>query len=214
MTRNNNQHTSTRPAVLAALGGSAAVLGGLLGAAAAYMESLAPGGCVGNYYCGGYRETTPQVGLLSLASILLVVIGLLGVAALARAKGRRYWMALTAAGLVAAGLLSLTAYSVFMAGTTNESWGWWAFGSTGFLAMWAGLVLGSIHALIARVVPRWVGIVAIVASAVLPFFNTETAAVLVAVPAALAWALVGGFMVREALGDLDIGHRHAPAVGA
>ncbi|MCA4132467.1 hypothetical protein [Arthrobacter sp. M4] len=214
MSSTSNQHTSTRPAVLAALGGSAAVLGGLLGAAAAYMESLAPGGCVGNYCSGGYRETTPQVAALALSSILLAAIGILGLAVLARARGRRYWMALTAAGLVAAGLLSLTAYSVFMAGTTNESWGWWAFGYTGFLAMWAGLVFGSIHTLVARVVPRWVGIAAIVASAVLPFFNTETAAVLVAVPAALAWALVGGFVVREALGDLDIGHRHAPALGA
>lgn len=163
---------------------------------------------------GGYRETTPLVAAFAVSSVLLAVIGLLGLAALARARGRRYSLALIAAGLVAAGLLSLTAFSVYLAGTTNESWGWWAFGSTGFLAMWAGLVLGSFHALVTQVVPRWVGVVAVVASAVLPVFNTETAAVLIAVPAALAWALAGGFMVREALADLDIGHRHAPAVGA
>ena len=213
-THANTHHMSTRSATLAALGGAAAVLGGLLGAAAAYMESLAPEGCVGMDCGGGYRETIPLVAALAASSLLLAVIGLLGLAALARARGRSYWAAITAAALVTAGLASLTAFSLFLAGTANESWGWWVFGFAGFTGMWIGLVVGGIHALVTRVVPRWAGIAATVTSAVLPLFNTETAAVLVAMPAALAWALVGGFMLREAWGALDFGHGHVPAVGA
>ncbi len=208
-THANTHHTSKRSATLAAMGGAAALLGGLLGAAAAYMESLAPKGSP-----GVYRVTTPMVAALAVSSILLAIIGLLGLAVLARAKGRSYWAAITAAALVAAGVASLTAFSVLLAGTASESWGWWVFGFAGFTGMWIGLVVGGVHALVTRVVPRWAGIAATVTSVVLPLFNTETAAVLFAVPAALAWALVGGLMLREAWGALDFGHGHAPAVGA
>jgi hypothetical protein len=209
MSRTSNQGTSTRATALAALGGLAAVLGGLLGAAAAYMESLAPEGSA-----GAYRVTEPVVAALAVVSLILAIIGLLGLAALARARGRSYWAAILVASLVVAGVASMTTFSVYLAGMVNESWGWWAFGITGFFALMLGFVLGGVHAFVTRVVPRWTAAVATVTSAAIFFFNTETAAVLFAVPAALAWALVGGFMLRETLGQLDIGHRHAPAVGA
>ncbi|WP_138419414.1 hypothetical protein [Sinomonas gamaensis] len=111
----------------------------------------------------------------------------------------------------AAGLASASGYSAFAAGTVNESWAWWAFGATGFLAMMLGLVLGAVHVIVTGILPRWAGIIAALASAALVFFNTEAAMVLVVVPAGLAWALIGGLTLKEALGDLDFGH--APAIG-
>ncbi|MEA5457034.1 hypothetical protein SPF06_20105 [Sinomonas sp. JGH33] len=206
MTEARSQRTNMRVAALAGLGGLAAVAAAALGAAASYMHSLAPEGTE------GYRDTTPQVAALAFSSVVLACVGLLGLAVLSRARGRSSWLALTASLLVAAGLTSLTSFSV--SGASEEGWAWWSFGATGFVAMMLGLVLGGVHVIITRVVPRWAGVLAVVASAALFFFNTETAAVLFAAPAALAWGIVGGFALGEALGDLGIVHRHAPAVGA
>jgi hypothetical protein len=61
----------------------------------------------------------------------------------------------------------------------------------GFLALVVGLLFSGVATLGATVLPRWAGVLFIVASLALLFFNTEDARAWLAVPFGAVWVVLG-----------------------
>lgn len=131
-----------------------------------------------------------------------------GLTIMARQSGRL--MKLANAGLIAAaaGFAILLIGSLIQAVFYGGDLPWMPFlVIPGVLSVVLGFVLIGVFILRSGLLPRWLGIVLVVSSVLLPAANGETAAVLLAVPFGLAMAAVGFFL-------LSIGVRPYPGATA
>lgn len=173
--------------------GPAAMLGGALLVCATLIHAAKPRGCVAEECAtAAMREPGTLDGALMASSLLLIVIGAVGLVARARASGRfgragRLGMFLAALGvavLVAAGLVQV----VFFGGDFAYMP---LFVIPSLLLVIAGLVLLAVAVLRSGIMHRWIGVALVTGALAMVGYNEQTAAVLMALPLALAWIAVG-----------------------
>lgn len=170
--------------------------GGLLGSLAVLLHSLEPTGCVGSACSAQPMRTASGVvtGIGSVAA-LLVLVGVIGLALMARQSGRS--PRLMSVGLVfaAVGFLVLLAAVFIQAVVFGGNFsGMPYFVVTGMVVLIIGFVLIGIFILRSGVLPRSVGVFLVASSALLLAANEQTSAVLLAIPFQLAIATSGYFM--------------------
>lgn len=182
--------------LLLRLGGPAAMVGGLLGVLAIFLHSLEPTGCVGSECSSRQMRTTSVLvaGIGSFAS-LLVLIGVVGLALMARRSGRPPKLMKAGLALVGVGFLALLT-AVFIQGAifSGDFPGMPYFVIFGMVALFLGFVLIGIFILRSGVLPRWLGIFLIASSAMLLAANEQNSSVLLAIPFQLAIATAGYFL--------------------
>ena len=172
------------------------MLGGVLLALAAVLHSLEPSGCIGlECETRAMRTATGVVSVLAPVAAGLILIGLAGLALIARQSGRHSKLALTGLICAAAGMSALLLggliQTIFYGGDSP----WMPFFVVpGILFVIVGVVLLAIFILLARVLPRWLGALLAVSGVLLLGANEQTIAVLLAVPFGLVMATVGLFM--------------------
>ncbi|WP_461163637.1 hypothetical protein [Arthrobacter sp. R4-81] len=176
--------------------GVAAVLGGLLCGLAVFLHSLEPAGCIGlQCETREMRSATGIVPLISPVATILILIGIAGLTWVARQISRFKKLADGGVMCAFAGLAVLFLGGLIQAIFFNGDFPWMPFFVIpGLLAVITGFVLIGVFILRSGVLPRWLGIFLLVSSVLLLAANEQTAAVLLAIPFALAVATVGVFM--------------------
>ena len=167
--------------------------GGLLGAVAVSLHSLEPSGCVGIDCVSQPMRTASGLvtGMGSMAA-LLVLVGVIGLAVMARRSGRSPKLMDIALVFAAVGFLVLLAAVFIQAALFGGSFsGMPYFVVVGMVALIVGFVLIGIFILRSAVLPRWVGVFLVASSALLLAANEQTSAVLLAIPFQLAIATAG-----------------------
>ncbi|WP_299166327.1 hypothetical protein [uncultured Arthrobacter sp.] len=181
---------------LTRVAGPAAMAGGLLGALAIFLHSLQPSGCVGSE-CGSQsmRAASSVVTGVGAVAALLVLIGVVGLTLIARRSGQSPKLMNAGLAFAAVGFLVLLAAVIIQAAFFGGDFtGMPYFVVVGMVALIIGFVLIGIFILRSGVLPRWVGILLVVSSALLLGANEQTSAVLLAIPFQLAVAAAGFFM--------------------
>lgn len=177
--------------------GIAAMLGGVLLAAASFLHNLQPVGCVGlDCGTGNLRTATTLVTLTGVAASLLILVGIAGMTLLARRSSQDRRLANIALLVAVTGFLVLFTVSVIQAVFYGGDFpGMPFFVVPGLLAVVAGFLMMGLFILRSGVFPRWLGIFLMVSTFFLLVANEQTPAVLLAIPFGLAMAAAGYFMV-------------------
>lgn len=189
--------------LLLRLSGPAAMVGGLLGAVAVFLHSLQPTGCVGSE-CDAQPMRTASGLVTSIGAVaaLLALVGVVGLTLMARRSGRSPKLMNAGLAFAAVGFLVLLAavfiQAVFFDGDFS---GMPYLVVVGMVALIIGFVLIGIFILRSGVLPRWVGVLLVVSSALLLAANEQTTAVLLAIPFQLAVATAGFFLWRRTNGS-------------
>jgi hypothetical protein len=171
------------------------VLGGVLWIAGAVLTALKPEGCIGDA-CAlpgrSMRQSGALEAALSLAAVLLIAVGAVGVVLRARESGR-----LGTAGRIGL-VLGLAGAALLLTGGLAQAL---LFGGDfaymplvvlpGVAALVVGFLLLGVAVLRAGVVPRWAGVLLVVGALALLGFNDQNAQVLLAIPFGLAWIAIG-----------------------
>ena len=177
--------------------GAAAMLGGALCVLAAFLHNLQPIGCIGmDCQAGAMRSATGVVSLAGPAASLFILVGIAGMALLARRSGQHRKLA--KAGLVTAAvgfILLLTGAVIQTAFFAGDFSGMPYFVIPGLLAVVAGFLMIGVIILRSGVFPRWLGIFFVVSTVALLAANEQTPAVLLAIPFGLAMVAAGYYMV-------------------
>jgi hypothetical protein len=192
------------------IGGLAAMLGGALLVVYAVGAASMPRGCIGNEECAirPYRDAGVFESLLPLA-LLLIVVGMAGLAVRARQSGRLGRLggggatvgALGVALLVAGGLVQTILFGGDFPLMPY-------FVIPGFLALISGLLILGGAVLRARVLPRWSSVLIIASTLTMLGFNDQNVQVLLTIPFALAWVAAGYILWS---GGRDAARRPEPA---
>lgn len=188
--------SSTVSSLFTRLAGPAAMIGGLLGSLAIFFHSLQPSGCVGSE-CGAQSMRTASGLVTGIGSVaaLLVLIGIVGLTHMARQSGRPPKLMHTGLVCAAVGFLVLLAAVFIQAAFFGGDFsGMPYFVVVGMVALIIGFVLIGIFILRSGVLPRWVGVLLVMSSALLLAANEQTSAVLLVIPFQLAIASAGYFM--------------------
>ncbi len=172
------------------------MLGGLLLALAAVLHALEPSGCIGlECETRAMRSATGVVSISGAAAAILILIGLAGLTLMARRSGRHTRLALAGLIVAAAGMTVLLLGGLIQAVFYSGDFPWMPFFVIpGILCVIVGVVLLAIFILRSRVLPRWLGILLAASGVLLLAANEQTAAVLFALPFAVAMTTVGFFM--------------------
>lgn len=176
--------------------GLAAMMGGLLGAVAIVLHSLQPEGCIGDQ-CAVQPMRTASETVMAFGSVatLLVLVGLLGLALMAKQSGRSPRLMTAGAACAVVGFLVLAAAVAVKAVFFDGNFAAMPyFVVTSMLVLIAGFVLIGSFVLRSRVLPQWLGIFLLASSIFLLAANEQTTAVLLAVPFVLGIATAGYFM--------------------
>jgi hypothetical protein len=168
------------PRDLVRWGGLAAMVGGVLWIVVFTIYASRPSGAG---LTPPYRSFE-GLGLPALISLLLVVVGLVGL----HARQRGLYGRLGTSGFV----LALVGAALIVA-----SGGSWPLVFIAFFLLMLGSLLVGVATLLANALPRWGAVLLIVGSVVLFFFNTETAQAWLALPYGVAWASVGYLLFSE-----------------
>jgi hypothetical protein len=187
-------------------GPPAAVLGGLLWAAAAVVTALKPVGCVVSE-CDepgrSMREGGALDAALFVAAVLLIGLGagaLRGRARRSEPFGRSGRLGLLVAGL-GAGLLmaGLFVQAVFFGGDFPYMP---LVLLPGVLSVVVGVALLGVAVLRSGVLPRWVGALLVLGALAMLAFNDQNAQALMAIPFGAAW-VAAGYALRSGLTDRE-----------
>jgi hypothetical protein len=162
--------------------GLAAILAGGLWIVGGILLGLRPPGMPG----GPHRESG-DVSLLLSASLVLIAVGLVGLHFRQAERAGRWGK--TAFTLAVIGAVAL--FVGLMVNLTGLIDAWIITVTPGFLALVVGLLFSGVATLGATVLPRWAGVLFIVASLALLFFNTEDARAWLAVLFGVAWVALG-----------------------
>lgn len=186
--------------------GAAAMLGGALCVLASFLHGLQPVGCIGaECDVRPMRTGTEIVGAAGTVATLLILVGIAGLAMLARRSGGSTRLANAGLICASAGFIWLFAGILIQALSSDGNFsGMPYFVIPGLLAVMVGFLLIGIFILRSGILPRWVGMFLIVATVALVAANEQTAAVLLAIPFGLAMVAAGYFMWTS-------GTRYAPA---
>lgn len=143
--------------------------------------------------------------MLAPSAAILILIGLAGLAMLARRSGRPNKLA--AAGLVsgAGGLFLLMLGGLIQATLFNGDFPWMPlFVLPGVLGMILGFVLIGVFILGSGELPRWLGVLLIVTTVLLLGANEQASTVLLAIPFGLSMVIVGFFMSTDRIGSREV----------
>jgi hypothetical protein len=174
-------------------GGLAAMLGGTLWVIATLIHAAKPRGCIAEE-CAfrPMRETGALGGVLTLLSVLLLVVGAVGLVILVRSGGRfgSVGKAGVLIGAVGAALMVIATLiqAIFFGGDFPLMP---YFVVPGLLALVVGFLLVGIAILRSGVLPRWVAVLVIVGALAMLGANEQTARVLLMVPFGVASVAVG-----------------------
>lgn len=141
------------------------------------------------------RTTTGTVTVLGAAAALFIVLGVAGLTLVARRSGDARKLANAGLIAAAAGFAILLVGSLIQAVFYRGDFPWMPFlVIPGVLAVMLGFVLIGVFILRSGLFPRWLGIVLVLSSVLLPAANAEKATVLLAVPFGLAISTAGFFL--------------------
>jgi hypothetical protein len=176
-------------------GGLAIILAGVLWMAFALALSSQPEGCVGagcDLPGRTYRTWGPLAPGLFIAAALLLIGGMVALA----------WYAWNRPGFGMLGriglMLSTVGGALIASGTAIQALFFNGdfqlmpfFVIPGWLALIMGFLLLGSALLLARMVPRWAGVLLLLSALVLLGYNDQDVRVLLAVPLGLSWVVVG-----------------------
>lgn len=162
--------------------GLATVLAGVLWIVGGILLGLRPPGASG----GPYRESG-DIALLLDAALMLIAVGLVGLY-LRQAERSGRWGKTAFAVAVIGAVALFVGLAVNLTGLTDA---WVITVTPGFLALVIGLLCSGMAILRANMWPRWAGVLLIIASLALLFFNTEDARVWLAAPFGVVWVVLG-----------------------
>jgi hypothetical protein len=175
--------------------GPAALLGGLVWALGAVLTALKPEGCIGadcdlpgrSMRAGGALD-----GVLFVAAVLLIAVGIAGI--VIRARRRRSFGRMGSVGVVASlvgvsVLLIASLVQAFLFGGDFPYMPWLVIPS--LVALVIGMLLLGVAILRAAVLPRWAGVLLIIGVIAMLGFNDQNIQALMAVPFGLAWMASG-----------------------
>lgn len=172
--------------------GLAAMLGGVLFAAASIVIASMPRGCMGNECAFREIRYTGAAGALQMLALMLVVAGAVGLAVRARNAGRLGRLGWTGLLVGALGVALLMIGGLIQAAVFNGDFPFMPlFVIPGILALIVGYLLLGIAVLRARVLPRWSAMLLVVGSLTMLGFNDQNAQSLMATPFGIAWMAVG-----------------------
>jgi hypothetical protein len=196
------------------LSGVAAIVGGALWAAGAVNHATKPRGCVAaECAVRPMRESGTLEGLLAIVAALLIMAGVAGLVLLSRSAGR--WTRTGSIGVHVGvvGLVVLLAAGVAQAALFDGSFSLMPyFVLPGMVALVLGFLLVGVAILRARVLPRWLGVLLILASLTMLGSNEQTATVLLLIPFGLAWMAAGYVLWSRGTGLVD--RRPRPSTGS
>jgi len=175
------------------------MLGGMLWIIGAVIHASKPRGCVAEE-CAfrPMRESGALDGILTLLSLLLFAVGVMGLVILARSAGRFGKMGKAGVVIGAAGVALLVISGLIQGIVFGGDFPLMPyFVIPGLLALVVGLVLLGVAILRSRVLPRWAAALLIIGALAMLAANEQTARVLLTIPLGVAWIAVGYVLWSE-----------------
>ncbi|WP_347977160.1 hypothetical protein [Microbacterium sp. ProA8] len=186
--------------LLRLMSGAGALFGGVGLACTAIIHSGQAIGCVGPEECASrpMRTMTPLIGVMGTAALVLLVLGVAGLALLMIRAGLKPTTA--GAGLI---LLGMGVGLLLTGGIIQTALGdfpWMPlFVGPGVIAVLAGIALVAWCSAAVGLLPLWMAILVGVSAAGALASNEQNTTILFVVPFAIALALMGGYLCVSAL---------------
>lgn len=175
--------------------GAAAAAGGISLGAYVVLTAMRPTGCIGDRECAvrPMREGGPE-SIFLLVGVLLVLASCAGLASRARqADGRNLWSKAAVALMAGGVVLLLTGLAANLVSEELPPF----FVGPGVLSLAVGTLLVGIMGVRSAALPRHTIGLLIVAALALPGYNEQNWRVLLLLPFAAAWVMVGHALLQR-----------------
>ena len=181
------------------ISGAAALVGGVGLACTAIIHSSQAIGCIGPEECASrpMRTMTPFIAAMGATALVLLVLGVGGLALLVMRAGIKPTMAGAGLILLGAGVGLLLAGGIIQTALGDFPW-MPLFVGPGVIAVLAGIVVVAWCGAAVGLLPRWMAILVSVSATGALASNEQNSTILFVVPLAIALALLGGYLCVSA----------------